>query len=215
MIPYAIHVAVLITVCLLFYKVLLQKETFYSLNRWVLLTCMGLIFLLPLVRVPQQLALRESAGTVDFATATVVRPQPVSLPPQTRITQSKENTMQPEQVKPTPTLLIPQLINWAVYIYWFGVAAFGLNMLLQVVVLLRQAYKNPVIIDGEFRIIELDTDRAPCSFGNNIFINPAKYDWGTYSQILLHEKVHIKQGHSFDLMLAELMLVFQWFNPFA
>jgi hypothetical protein len=100
-------------------------------------------------------------------------------------------------------------------LYWCGVAAFGLNFLLQVIVLLRQAYKSPAIQDGQFRIVELDTDKAPCSFGNYIFINPAKYDWETYSQILLHEKIHIKQGHSFDLLLAELMLVFQWFNPFA
>jgi len=31
----------------------------------------------------------------------------------------------------------------------------------------------------------------------------------------MHEKVHIQQGHSFDIILAELVLVFQWFNPFA
>src|SRR5476651_1186342 len=69
--------------------------------------------------------------------------------------------------------------------------------------------------DGIYRIVELDSDKAPCSFGNNIFINPTKYDWETYNQILMHEKVHIQQGHSFDLITAELMLVLQWFNPFA
>jgi beta-lactamase regulating signal transducer with metallopeptidase domain len=50
---------------------------------------------------------------------------------------------------------------------------------------------------------------------NYIFINPEKYDWDTYSQIILHEKIHIQQGHSYDIMLAELALIFQWFNPFA
>ncbi len=69
--------------------------------------------------------------------------------------------------------------------------------------------------DGKFRIVELTGDKAPCSFGNNIFINPEKYDWETYSQILLHEMVHIQQRHSFDILLAELVLVLQWFNPFA
>jgi hypothetical protein len=216
MIPYVFHVALLITVCLLFYKALLQKETFYSLNRWVLLACMGLIFLLPLVKVPQQLALRTGIEPVAIVSTPIVKVQPIALPQQTAaVTPSKEIIAPPMQVVPTATPILPQLLKWVVYLYWFGVAAVGLNMLLQVIVLLRQAYKNPVIVDGEFRIIELDNDRAPCSFGNNIFINPAKYDWETYSQILLHEKVHIKQGHSLDLMLAELMLVFQWFNPFA
>jgi Icc-related predicted phosphoesterase len=219
MIPYVLHVALLISVCLLFYKLLLQKETFHHLNRWVLLACLALTFVLPLLRVPQQWALRKAPE------ATVIAAPSLNQTPQKPV-QFIEHP-EPQQVKPTvapvkettitetATALIPQLLKWALWLYWCGVAAFGLNFLLQVIVLVRQAYKSPAIQDGQFRIVELDTDKAPCSFGNYIFINPAKYDWETYSQILLHEKIHIKQGHSFDLLLAELMLVFQWFNPFA
>jgi beta-lactamase regulating signal transducer with metallopeptidase domain len=58
-------------------------------------------------------------------------------------------------------------------------------------------------------------DQAPCSFMNNIFINPEKYDWNTYNQILEHEKVHVKEKHSLDILFAEMVLIFQWFNPFA
>jgi hypothetical protein len=47
-------------------------------------------------------------------------------------------------------------------------------------------------------------DKAPCSFGNNIFINPEKYEWETYNQILLHEKIHISQNHTLDIIIAEL-----------
>src|SRR5258708_6742837 len=133
----------------------------------------------------------------------------------------KESVTQPQPVKIQPAVIeqdkpfLPIAIKWLFYLYWAGVAAFGLNLLLQVVVLLIRAYSNPVIKDGKFRIIEVKGDKAPCSFGNNIFINPEKYDWDTYNQILMHEKVHIQQGHSFDILLAELVLVFQWFNPFA
>src|SRR6185436_1476440 len=86
---------------------------------------------------------------------------------------------------------------------------------MQAGVLLYKVYTKPVIKDGKFRIVEIDNDKAPCSFGNNIFINPAKYDLETYNQILLHEKIHIEQKHTFDLLLAEIVLIFQWFNPFA
>jgi hypothetical protein len=91
----------------------------------------------------------------------------------------------------------------------------GLNFLFQLCLLLYRGYRSPSIEDGRYRIIELTGDQAPCSFGNYIFINPEKYDWDTYSQIILHEKIHIQQGHSYDIMLAELALIFQWFNPFA
>ncbi|MFD2145903.1 M56 family metallopeptidase [Mucilaginibacter antarcticus] len=107
------------------------------------------------------------------------------------------------------------IVQWAFWLYWCGVIAFGANFLLQIGVLIYKAYRKPGIRDGQFRIVELDGDEAPCSFGNTIFINPAKYDWETYNQILMHEKVHAQQGHSLDLMIAELMLVLQWFNPFA
>ena len=58
MIPYILHVALLISVCLLFYKIFLQRETFYRLNRVVLLICLGLSFVLPLISIPQAWTLR-------------------------------------------------------------------------------------------------------------------------------------------------------------
>jgi hypothetical protein len=108
-----------------------------------------------------------------------------------------------------------KLMTWLFWFYWFGVGLFAISFLFQVVLLLWRAYRNPVIIDGKYRIVEVSGDKAPCSFGNNIFINPEKYDWDTYNQILLHEKVHIEQRHTLDILLAELVLIFQWFNPFA
>ncbi|HEY2580367.1 MAG TPA: M56 family metallopeptidase, partial [Mucilaginibacter sp.] len=234
MIPYILHVAILITVCLLFYKLLLQKETFYRLNRWVLVFCLALSFVIPLVPVPPQWALLSSSkGTEETIqpaaytpTATLPQNKGVQTPPDVKIAPTK---LAEQKIAPTPTSslkesepatfqLLPLLrhsVKWLFYLYWIGVAAFGLNLLLQLVVLLFQAYTKPAIIDGKFRIIELSGDKAPCSFGNNIFINPEKYDWETYSQILLHEKIHIEQRHSFDILMAELVLVLQWFNPFA
>ena len=92
---------------------------------------------------------------------------------------------------------------------------FGINFLLQLAVLLYQSYANPVIWDGRFRIVETGGNRAPCSFGNTIFINPAAYDWETYNQILIHEKTHVSGRHTVDILLAEIAVVLQWFNPIA
>jgi phage regulator Rha-like protein len=243
MIPYILHVALLISVCLLFYKLLLQKETFYRLNRVVLMFCLALSFVLPLVPVPQQWSLRENIKTdalkvqqaavnaqpANVAQTVTVKAQPVApAPPSPPIVAAQHpaamSAAQPVTVAQRPQTantstpvakFMPMAVKWLFYLYWIGVAAFGLNLLLQIVVLLFQAYTKPFIRDGKFRIIELTGDKAPCSFGNNIFINPEKYDWDTYSQILLHEKIHIQQRHSLDIIIAELVLVLQWFNPFA
>lgn len=233
MIPYILHVALLISICLLFYKIFLQRETFYHLNRVVLLICMGLSFVLPLITIPQAWTLRDAPEQVVTQAPEVQTPgldaqiKAQVLQQQQKALQKKVQPVQhqtvakQEPVKLQPAAAVPAtsiwpvVFKWMFYLYWAGVGAFGLNLLLQVVVLLFRAYTNPVILDGKFRIIEVKGDKAPCSFGNNIFINPEKYDWDTYNQILMHEKVHIQQGHSLDILLAELVLVFQWFNPFA
>jgi hypothetical protein len=175
-------------------------------------------FVLPLLQIPANWSLRnEPVITVADHSAG----NPLILPAQQNVTVLTKDSVTPALVKPVKQTtsdaapLIPRALKWLFYIYWIGVAAFGLNLLLQLVVLLYQAYTKPFVRDGIYRIVELSGDKAPCSFGNNIFINPEKYDWDTYNQILLHEKIHIQQGHSFDILLAELVLVFQWFNPFA
>ena len=211
MIPYVLHAGCILSGCLLFYKLLLQKETFYGINRFVLLGCLALSFILPLFSVPQQWSFRKAVSSVKISSA-----RPVAY--------SSNTTPQVQQNRLTVKALPPEkepavsgfkIIIWIGYLYWFGVVAFGLNLLLQVIALLHRACSNPVIRDGRFRIVEVSGSKAPCSFGNNIFINPEKYDWETYSQILLHEKVHIEQGHSVDILLSELVLIFQWYNPFA
>ncbi|ABQ06227.1 M56 family metallopeptidase [Flavobacterium johnsoniae] len=209
MIPYILYTALILSACFLFYKLLLQKETFFHLNRYVLLFCMVLAFTLPLIPVPQQLSFRKNAVEQSIEAA--------KIPTGTAAAQtSKEKSIESVPVEETKQVInVDVLLQGIIYLYWFGVVIFGLNFLMQAVILLFKSYSGSVIQDGKFRIVEITGDKAPCSFGNNIFINPEKYEWETYNQILLHEKIHIEQKHTIDLLLAEVVLVFQWFNPFA
>ena len=218
MIPYIINVGLILSGCIVFYKLLLQKETFYQVNRWVLITCLLIAFSLPLIRVPQDWSLRkaEEISVVNNNKTNTQIPQNIT------VKESKESTpiinaidSSPAESKVSNPISFQKLLTYLVYLYWFGVIAFGLSFLLQITILMIRAYRNPAIVHGGFRIIEMSGDKAPCSFGNMIFINPEKYDWETYNQILAHEKVHIQQGHSMDILIAEIVLIFQWFNPFA
>ncbi len=212
MIPYILYAAIILTACFIFYKVLLQKETFFHLNRMILLACMMLAFALPLIKIPAQLSLRKTAAP---AVATLPA---VGTTIQESIIQSvkqKQHAAVAQPVINNSAINMDNAVKWLGYLYWFGVIVFGINFLMQAIILLRKAYSFPVIKDGRFRIVEITGDKAPCSFANNIFINPEKYDWETYNQVLLHEKIHIEQRHTLDLMLAEIVIIFQWFNPFA
>ncbi|WP_247233086.1 M56 family metallopeptidase [Telluribacter sp. SYSU D00476] len=214
MIPYILHTALLVGCCYVFYRILLQKETFYQLNRFLLLACLLLSFLLPLAPVPHQwaISLQGTPPTAQQSEPSVSgRIQSASgLSQGDHLVSGNLTTVLPES-----SFYVEQLGTLVTWIYWIGVAAFSLNFLVQLSMLGYRAYSGPVIRDGRYRIVELSGDQAPCSFGNTIFINPEKYDWETYEQILIHEKVHVQQGHTLDLVLAEVMLVFQWFNPLA
>src|SRR6202012_6096408 len=163
MIPYILHVALLISVCLLFYKIFLQRETFYHLNRMVLLVCLALSFALPLISIPQAWTLRSAPAQTVINTPPPVAPleyqkiiAPVNKPEAKPVQQAVIAKQQAIKSQPATTVqdnqFIPTAIKWLVYLYWMGVAAFGLNLLLQVIVLLIRAYSNPVILDGKFRI---------------------------------------------------------------
>ena len=284
MIPYILHVTVITTVCFLFYKLLLQKETFYRLNRWTLLSCLVVSFTLPLLPIPREWSWRDKWWETSLVAAATpervgdaahslrlegepfrVAAAPVEeVPEQVRVPatvkqdppkrtmhraakptvvheprvdqtmaavsgigevgnkSSESTTGTPAGKNGAGTLarffsgaMLLLAVQWLVYVYLFGVVIFGANFLLQLGVLLYRSYSRPVIKDGRYRIVEIGGDRAPCSFGNTIFINPEKYDWETYNQILIHEKIHVSGRHTLDLLLAEIALVIQWFNPFA
>ncbi|WP_166921979.1 M56 family metallopeptidase [Flavobacterium poyangense] len=209
MIPYILYTALILSACLAFYKLLLQKETFFHLNRFVLLACMVVAFVLPLLPVPHQISFRKDT----VVTPIVVAKMPVD---DNTIVAPKVTPVQEAQVEQTQQHFnVEVMLQGLVYLYWFGVLIFAFNFLMQTIILLYRSYSLSVIQDGKFRIVEIKEDKAPCSFANTIFINPEKYEWDTYNQILLHEKIHVEQKHTIDLLLAELVLIFQWFNPFA
>src|SRR5262245_5690348 len=63
--PYIINVALILATCLVFYRLLLRRETFYKVNRYVLITCLAISFALPMLQVPQQFSLRKDHETSD------------------------------------------------------------------------------------------------------------------------------------------------------
>jgi len=63
--PYIVNVALILANCLVFYKLLLRRETFYKVNRYMLITCLAISFALPLLQVPAEFSLRKNRETSD------------------------------------------------------------------------------------------------------------------------------------------------------
>jgi len=54
---------------------------------------------------------------------------------------------------------------------------------------------------------------APFSFFKTIFIDEKTMSNAQLNKIIIHETIHIRQLHSIDVMLSELICMLTWFNP--
>lgn len=215
---YLLHVSVLLAGLYLFYWLLLRRETFFQLNRWLLVGSLLLALGIPLLKVPPQWSIRTPPPAVALET-TKVESKPAM---EASTATAPANDLPSDIIQPSPTreaqnslLMGLRLPEWSLIIYLLGVGVFAMAFLLQLSVVLRKRRGLSVIKDGRFTIYELEDDTPPFSFGNWIFLNPTKYEYDTYSQILEHEKLHVAQVHTLDKILAELVVILLWFNPFS
>ncbi|MDR1415856.1 MAG: M56 family metallopeptidase [Prevotellaceae bacterium] len=73
--------------------------------------------------------------------------------------------------------------------------------------------KTPTALRGKVHVKkEL---QAPFSFFAWIVLDPEKYSESELKEILLHEETHVRQGHSLDMILSEILCALCWLNPFA
>jgi hypothetical protein len=169
-----------------FYWLFLKDETFFGLNRIYLVGALVFSIALPLVKVTSPLVTREVAP-LTFG----------SLPPD------------PETGF---TLTLGLLLG---SIYSLGVLAMTARFFRQLARILRTIRTCPKQSCRDCRYVFIDTDSQPFSFFGYIFLNRENISPHDLNRILAHERVHIKQRHSVDIILMELVAILQWFNPFV
>ncbi|MHA7059578.1 M56 family metallopeptidase [Aquimarina sp. M1] len=216
---YIVYSAALIGLSYIVYSIFLSKETFYHLNRLVLLGLILLSFSLPFISVPENLSFRTMIFQKAEAENQITEVTEIPFISNDTLNDiSEQSVINPSKSltdTSTPSIIALDWKSITLYIYMLGIMAFGINFLIQLAVLLSRMIRYPSMEVDTYKIVETDTDHAPYSFWNRIFINPNQYDPDTYLQILKHEQMHIAGRHSLDMLLVELLVTVQWFNPFA
>lgn len=188
----------------LFFVFLLQKETFLKLNRWILLTNIILALILPLLERPtwfsniQLVKIETPEDTIS--TAEVTSPL---------VTDHKASSVN----KKTAITWNWEAIVLAVYL--IGFLIFLLRFLSQIFSILLLIIFNERERKGKILFIYPGKIIAPFSFFSFLFVDKNAYEASTLEQIIAHEMAHIQQRHSWDILLSELLIIIQWFNPFA
>ncbi|MFT5386734.1 MAG: beta-lactamase regulating signal transducer with metallopeptidase domain, partial [Saprospiraceae bacterium] len=228
MIPYMLHSSILLSGCFIFYWLFIRLETFFSLNRWVLISGILLSVLIPLIHIPENWSLRQAATSeiiytepINFESLDESKSSNIIDVPETQtragempvLSKNEKSALAIEKENSLSTAI--PIMKILLYIYLIGVVVFFLAFLVQLIILVTKMYTLISFKDGRYRIVELVKDEAPYSFWNSIFINPTKYELEVYTQILNHEKIHIQQAHFIDKLLAEFLLIGFWFNPFV
>ena len=182
----------------LIYILFLRKETFFRLNRIFLLISVTFSIVLPFLKFriyePESIMLSEITVTPyrNLLEAVTIYGQDFSG--------AVEHTISSSRI--------------VILVYLIGLLFFLGRLILKLVQIALLIKKNPVDQSGKIRFVSIDKNFSPFSFLNYIFINPDRKQEMGYEKMVTHEMEHIRQGHSFDVMLLEIMTVFQWFNPF-
>lgn len=196
---YLIKSSVCILFYELFYRLFLRGETFHRLNRMILLMSLVLSLLLPLLDVSGWFSFAGQDGAM----------------PVTELTFSLQELVVDQR---TADLLEHQgIAAWAVIfgVYLAGIILLLLKNLLVFVYLHRllKRCRQEQTADGQ--VYYRCPDRmGPFSWLGRVVLSSAD-DGPLTDCILAHERAHAALGHSFDLLLVELFLCFQWFNPAA
>ena len=99
-------------------------------------------------------------------------------------------------------------------IYFAGIVIFAILFFVKIFNVLRMIIFAKKERQNDIFIIKTKQNYAPFSFFNFVVIPENQYDKSEEATIIFHEKKHIAQLHSLDLIFYEIIKILQWFNPF-
>jgi len=101
------------------------------------------------------------------------------------------------------------------YVYIVGAGLFLIRFLINLfrIFIIRRT-GGLIRIEG-LRIILMDKYFTTFSFLNNIFLNNQALNNPDLQPVLVHERTHIRQLHTLDVLLTEFLVIIHWFNPAA
>ncbi len=105
--------------------------------------------------------------------------------------------------------------NWPILsaLFYLGVLLMTIRLAIQFISLYKIHRKSEPGTVANYDVRLLNDSVGPFSFWQTVYVNPALHSDKELDTILAHEMVHVKQWHSLDIILAELSVVFYWFNP--
>lgn len=185
-----------------YYWLFLRNRRFHHYNRFFLLGTLVVSLVLPLIKIPV-FNDDSTLNQVIYRTVSLTMPE-----------------IQPGQAS-LSTLTAPEQASWFTLprMAWLAYSAVLLLLLtffvrsLLYIRHLSKRYSYELVRD--LKLYQTQEPGTPFSFFRSVFWNDQlAFDTKEGQQIFRHELFHVQQRHSVDVLLAELISIAGWFNPF-
>ncbi len=212
---YVVLVNGLLAVVSIAYYALLRRETFFNANRLALWLGLAGATLLPLLELPdwRPQPVRSAMQRTAQVIVPKVLPKLTSPQPEVTITFPDKKTYRAFQRQQQGFVWSWQAGLIALYIagVFLLLVRFGLQ-LASLRKLINQSVHEPY---NGFTLVQSEAITSPFSFFGWVVLNPNQHTPDELEQILRHERVHVRERHSLDMIGAELVCIVFWFNPAA
>ena len=188
---YQVKAGICIMLFTALYYALFRKETFLWFNRFYLVSAMVFSCILPAIRLQGISLGNDRISTVVLGTVSVYASEII-----------------PDNVR---ELKAGSVLSWV----YAGVAAvLAMYLVVQLIMMLVKVLHHEPTRYGRYRIISLPEELHSFSFFHVVFLGRYALKEGDNDRVMQHELAHARQWHSLDIVILQLIKVFQWFNPF-
>ncbi|MBQ0095479.1 MAG: hypothetical protein KBT49_06835 [Bacteroidetes bacterium] len=214
---YQLKVSVLLAVFFLGYRLLLGRESFHRFNRMVLISIALLSFALPFFHITRYVDKPLPAAQVEVSLQTDGNEwADQALSDETSYLEESFSENHPAvavRVQTDKRDIADMLVLILFVLYWMGFLYVTVRKVISVMSMARiirtGRYANR--LDG-CDVIESDRISQPLNWMRFIVM---PHNWLEHENAMVwkHENLHASRWHSLDLLMADIMTAFQWFNP--
>ena len=196
---YILKSSVCLVLFYLFFRLLLSKETFHRFNRMALLGVLFFSLLIPCIEVTTRHQVEVQQAVLSI--------EQLLLMAELEATPANVGAVQE-----TPAISWVQIV---LLVYLAGILFLACRNIYSLICLFRLIHsgKHEKLEKGVTLVVH-NQEIVPFSWMKYIVISRKDLEENG-REILIHEMAHIHHRHSVDLLVADICIFFQWFNPGA
>lgn len=205
MVSFLLKSSIIMFLLLMVYHLLMERETMHRFSRYYLLAALLVSLVAPFISFEMQQLPIPALSEVMNNQPEVLETSAVAVAPVASAVHADEAASQSSSFDWSEVI-------WAIYLTVSLVLLVRLVLnLMQLFQKVRSGDKSP---RAEATLVLLHEPVSPFSFLRFIFISADEYRQGHIRpELLAHELTHVRQRHTIDVLLVELLQVVLWFNP--